>query len=488
MKTLVIFSLSSTFRPRSVIGSLAYDLRTSGDDVTVLEITDFSLVRQDLPPRWFAKLCGHDVYPQALENHFFRHGIKHDSLTSSSTRQTTELPPLVEKEFETALTSELITYFNTEKPNTRGLFARALITTAKRKARGLYWGLLDYLEEAEFDRVIIPNGRVPEQRMAILACQQKGLDVEYYEIGRAKEYSYYLGKTRVHDREGTQSEVGELTKNLTDDETRSLATSWLEKRTTTGLSIHPYNRRWRSSREANSKFDSNRKIAVFFTSSVDEFASYGDAWNQQTWRDQFEAFSELIRAMRIQNVRCILRLHPNLENKSRKYLRQEMRRVKELKTKFPFVEILSHTDRTSSYELLSVADYVFVGRSTLGLEASCMGKSVWTTTPSRYDQIADVRRIFGPADLQDVGILEPWRVDAAGANRFVSYWAIQDIEFKFGEDNWSTWDSMNAPLRIKIGNLLVRNPLTHKIFLLAREIRTLLNRAEGSRLIHRFFD
>jgi hypothetical protein len=256
----------------------------------------------------------------------------------------------------------------------------------------------------------------------------------------------------------------------------------METRTGTGLAIHPYNSGWvELEADSSSRVSGLRPLAVFFSSSVDEFASYGGSWASHQWNDQYEAFEAIIGLLQSQGVRCVLRLHPNLVNKNRHYVDREISRVRLLKQRHSATEILSHTDTTNSYALLKAADYVIVGRSTLGLEASCLGKCVWTTTAARYDDIADVKRIFGAEDVTPHN-LSLWQVNPLGAGRFVSYWVIQDHPFRYGENEWATWDSLRTPLSMKIGSLLVKNSLAHKLHLIRLEYVRQRNRRVGMRL------
>jgi hypothetical protein len=477
MKTLIIFSLSSTYRPRSVITSLAVDEKANGHDVTVLDISDFSYVNQDLPPRWFARLFGQDVYPNSLGKVFEDNGIPMTKLERSHNREDLKLPPDVEAELADAVHSELVTYVHSDKPNLEKWFTSYSAKKIREAAVPIFSALSDFLATNRFERVLIPNGRVPDQRLALIACRQHISQIDFYEIGRAVENSYYLGTQQVHDRAGTQAEVAEVTQHLSDEEVEKLAQNWLANRMGTGLSVHPFNKGWEELPDSAPIEDPN--LAVFFSSSVDEFASYGDSWKQHSWSDQYEAFQAIITQLEAKGVQCVLRIHPNLQNKSKEYVQAEMGRISRLCREHPSLAVLSHTDSTNSYALIQKAKYVIVGRSTLGLEASCLGKSVWVTTATRYDDVADVKKIFGPEDVS-AGSLQPWEVNPAGAWRFVAYWVIQDRPFRFGEDQWATWDSLSAPLMMKIGNLLIPNSIPHRFHLIRLGFRRFLNKKIGS--------
>jgi hypothetical protein len=478
MKTLILFSSASTFRPLSVIASLAADQKCAGHDVTVLDISGFSYVSQDLPPRWFARLCGQDVFPGALERVLATEGI---SLRILSPRaRAARLPDGVAEQFDEGVFSELVTYLRTDSPQMNRWFHRYTERKIRQRAAPLFDSLTALLRESDFERVILPNGRVAHLRLALMACTVSKVPVEYFEIGRALENSYYLGTQQIHDREGTQAEVTTVTAHLSDARVADIAHQWLTTRMTTGLAIHPYNTDWSEAADTPAS-NINEPLAVFFTSSVDEFTSYGGSWQAHTWADQYEAFNAIVRLLHARGVRCVLRVHPNLRNKSREFVQRELRRVEEIAKQHPQLVVLFHTDPTSSYDLLKAADYVIVGRSTLGLEGSCLGKCVWTTTAARYDAIADVRPILRAEDATSEAFAR-WTANPLGAQRFVAYWVLQDHLFRFGENLWATWDSLRPPLPMRIGNLLLKNSWAHRFHLVRLEWVKMLNRARGRQM------
>ena len=478
MKTLILYSQSSTLRPRSVIASLATDQRKMGHDVTVLDISTYSYVNQDLPPRWFARLFGEDVYPSALERVLESQQIPFHRLNSSLCKD--KLPPDVMKQFDDSVFSELVTYFRTNRPNFKNPLTRFTERKIREKSEPIYHSLREFLEESEFEKVMVPNGRDSTTRLSLSACKKTGVEIEYFEIGRALENSYFSGRHQIHDREGTQSEVESVTAHLSDGQIRDIAKTWLSTRMTTGFAIHPYHLNW--TREPDDTIPrSTEPLAVFFTSSVDEFTSYGASWQTHEWADQYEAFSSIMNILEKKGITCVLRIHPNLQNKSLSFVRGELDRVNDLIRIHPKLHVIAHTDPTNSYDLLEHAEYVIVGRSTLGLEGSCLGKCVWTTTAARYDSSADIRPVLRTSDVTEER-LSTWKVNPLGAERFVSYWVEQDSVFTFGEENWATWDSMKSSTAIKIGNLFIKNSLWHKAHLVALEIAKAVNRRRGKKM------
>lgn len=468
MRTLVIYSRSSTQRPRSVLASLCHWLCDHGHQVSVLDISHFSLINQDLPPQWFAGLFNHRVYKGALEEVLANLGVAVKLLVPDY-RNKVPLPASVEAELDDAITSDLVTYVNSDVVDSSRGIARWVKKGIDTRARALYRQLGDYLVSNPFDLVYIPNGRVPEQRMAIEASRAAGLEHRYYEIGRAKPQSFYVGKTQVHDRAKTQDEIPEVLGRISKATIKRMAVQWLTERTRFSSGINVYSAGWRTDHGSEALTGSTASTAVFFSSSVDEFASYGPAWKLDSWSSQYDAFEKIMTVLEAKGVQCVLRIHPNLTNKSRDYFARELREIESLQRAHPKLKVFWHNDPVNSYELVRHSDYVVVGRSTLGLEANLMGKCVWVTTASRYDRIADVKKAWSTDDIND-GNFSLWTVDPTGAQKFVAYWALQDHEFTFGERSWCTWDSFRAPPMLRLGQLFLKNPWRHKLHLMQLEL------------------
>ena len=62
-KIAVVHYLGATMRSRSVVASLLSDLVDDGHEVSLLDISHFSTITQDLPPAWIARALGQKVFP-----------------------------------------------------------------------------------------------------------------------------------------------------------------------------------------------------------------------------------------------------------------------------------------------------------------------------------------------------------------------------------------------------------------------------------------
>ena len=478
MTAVVIYNSGSTQKPFSVASTVAYEARKTDPNVTVLDVENFTYIHQGLPPAWFAKLWGYQVYPQSFRNFLKQIDVGYHLLPKPSRRASgVPLPPEVAEQRDDAIRSDLFTYLRTDRLEDHPFFAPLTARRMRKLSTPLFGELTRYLQAHSVDTVYVPNGRVAHQRLAILAAQAAGCVVRFYEIGRAIPHSAYIGHCQIHDREATQEEARQLEKTLTVEEITDSADQWLLERTTLGSTINPFSKTWRQFEGTvpDTGEKEEKKRAVFFTSSADEFSSYGAKWASQSWPDQFEAFTAIARVLEPQGVALSLRVHPNLVNKSRKYFRREMAGLKNLKNTFPNLTIVTHTQSTSSYALVAESDYVFVGRSTLGLEASLMGKCVWTTTPARYDDVADVRKLHSPAEVTERN-LQLWESAPLGAQTFIAYWASQDYPFVAPDSQWCSWALSSPPFGLPIGNLFLPNALMHTLHLIRLEFVTWIQR------------
>jgi hypothetical protein len=462
-KLCVVHYTGATAKSRSVAASLVADQRESGADVEIIDISQWTTISQDLPPTWVARLLGHRANHRAFGKIVNSLGatIVEPSVPAASHDQVRAEH---RSDVDTAIESELLTYFRVDKlPNTRAV--TSLRSKLHRGAVNTYWALDALWSATPPDAVFIPNGRTSRQKAARKVAEHHGIPVTLYENGRARPNSYYAGSTQPHDRLASQAEVDKLTKKLSRKAILALAEEWLSLRMAPTGGTNTFSGLWKNGAPETS---SDRKTAVFFASSFDEFLAFGPMWTIDSWAHQFEAFERMMSILEKSGVDLVLRLHPNLGSKSRRYFLREMNDVKALAEKHPTLKVYWHNDSVNSYDLVKSADYVIVERSTIGLEASMMGKPVWVTQASQWDLIADIRQVLKPGDITE-GLMTLWSADPYPAQRFAAYWMIQERPLRYSSDSWSSWDPDRPPLRMKAAVLAVRNPWRHKLQLLALE-------------------
>jgi hypothetical protein len=459
----VVHYTGATAKSRSVVASLVADQRDAGASVELIDISTWTTISQDLPPHFVARVLGHEARHQAFAEvvHSLGATIVAPSSPSASPNQVRAEH---RSDVDTAIESELLTYFRADKlPHTR-----AVTSLRAKLARGVlktYWALDALWSAAPPDHVFIPNGRTSRQKAARKVAEHYGIPVTLYENGRARPDSYYAGGTQPHDRIASQAEVDQLTKKLSRKAIEALADEWLSLRMAPSGGTNSFSGLWQAGVPAAR---SDRKTAVFFASSFDEFLAFGPMWTIDSWSHQFEAFDSMMSILERSGVDLVLRLHPNLGTKSRRYFLREVRDIKALAAKHPTLKVYWHNDSVNSYDLVKSADYVIVERSTIGLEANMMGKPVWITQASQWDLIADIRQVLKPGDITEE-LMKLWSADPYPAQKFAAYWMIQERPLRYSWESWSSWNPDRPPFRMKAAVLAVRNPWRHKLQLLALE-------------------
>ena len=465
----VIHYTGATAKSLSVVASVVADLRDAGKEVSVVDLYPTTTIRQGFPPAFLARIFGYTVKKHAFEAAL--RGLGADYYLLPDTDKCPALPQDHAEPLRVAMESELLTYFRLDHiPHTRE--AQTLRTSLESNAIRTYWSLQELWTNCRPDEVLVPNGRTSRQKTARLVAESLGIPVRLYENGRAQRNSYYLGSTQPHDRLASQAEVTSLTSTLSGDEIEQLATSWLESRMSGSEGTNSFSGAWDSLQQENkSNF---QPTAVFFASSFDEFLAFGPMWTIDEWPSQFHAFDMIMTILERRGIDLVLRLHPNLASKSRDYFLREVSEILELQRKHPSLTVHWHNSPVNSYQLVSDANYVIVERSTIGLEASLMGKPVWATQATQWDQVADVRQLLKPSDVSEES-LEPWKSSPEGAKRFVAYWMIQEHPLRYRASDWASWDPDNAPAAMKALQLALPNSWRHKARLISLEWSKLRN-------------
>lgn len=460
----IVHYVGATTQSNSVIASLSKKLRDEGHEVRILEISNLSTVSQQLPPGWIVRLLGHRVHRGALQETLSGLGVT----WVIAQQRTGVLPALPEEDAQSvdqAVDSEMLTYFRRETIPKRARFER-FRKQLERNVLTTYWWLWGLWEEDPPLFVCIPNGRTSRQKAAWRVADRMGVPVRIYEIGRAKPEAYYFGTTQPHDRIGSQAEIATIQNFPGVDETTALAEEWLEARMGSGTGTNDFTSLWET---GGARFPAGSTTAVFFTSSVDELLASGPMWTIDKWSRPLEAFDVIMFLLEKRGINLVMRLHPNLGSKSRHYFRQEVERVNDLSARHPTLKVYWHNSPINSYELVKAADMVFVERSTIGLEASLLGKPVWVTRATQWDLTADIRQMLTLSDITEEA-LTPWEPDARGAQNFVAYWMLQEHEFDYDWTSWATWDPERPPLAIKIARLATQNSWFHRFYLVSAEL------------------
>lgn len=290
----------------------------------------------------------------------------------------------------------------------RGYFRSRFQIPEKARRHLLHGGVI--LQEAldelfrsyKITEVSLPNGRLFLHKIIESKARLHKVPLFYTEIPvfDPKRSSYFLEPFTVHDRI-------KLHKKYSDASTLQL--DFNEEKKWFGLrresqSENPFLKSQKNFSAGLEPSHGLRTIALF-SSSPDEFLGleFGD-WGC-AWTDQYHGFEALLARMP-SNCRFVLRLHPNLTNKSRLEYEHEISRARYLQAKFPKLTIIGPSAGASSYALVRSSELVVVSQSTLGLESVAMGIPTVSVMPTIWDLNLGVVRFHFPESVIDLDTVE----------------------------------------------------------------------------------
>lgn len=346
--------------------------------------------------------------------------IEAKSVPSSKTRPSSQL----RESFELGVRSHCYSLLRTDGiRDTR--YGRFVESKIRKKALESFEKSYSLFSQAEIQRVFIPNFRYSSQKAALLAAIELDLQVRYFEADGPVNLDRYLNHNyAVHDRLSAQMHALELTSNLTETELRNYADRYSRLRFGLSPVENQYSANWSTNSGSSllERLESNkgRKIGIF-TSSVEEMWGLGDDW-QASWESQWEAIEKVMNLPFLSHDSFILRVHPNLGNKERKYFLREIAQIKKLQAKFPSLIVVPHNSDLDTYRLIDVLDLVVVFNSTVGLEATLKMKPVLRLAPTYYDLLVKCPSAEGPDQLSLLSEKSIFTYTGReGAARYIAY-------------------------------------------------------------------
>ena len=238
---------------------------------------------------------------------------------------------------------------------------------------------------SEADVVCIPNGRFAHEVLAAKLAAPKA-QVLWYELPLWGK-DCYLSTASPQDAVALNEKLRELTSSLDSKQIRELSEASLGIRRDPTLGVNKFlteniddiklaRRRIR---------DESPAVAVLFTSSQDEFPQYGrDASLAPEWA-HVEAFRAAVEELLRKGFqRIVIRVHPNIANKSRAEYRREMEAWTGLAKLDSKVELIPPTFKISSYRLVEKAKVVVSWWSSIALEAAALGVASIALSKGRY--------------------------------------------------------------------------------------------------------
>lgn len=276
-------------------------------------------------------------------------------------------------------------------------------------------------------QVYIANERFSAQHASYLGAQRESVQTIFYGVGEScGDRRYSLELFRSHDRVMSQRHALEVTSQLSEADLSKHARNQLDKH----KANNTFDSLWSSSK--NTWKGPRNSLVLFATSSSDETYSLDLNWNEADWSNQYEAFQFIWNKLKGRGLTPVLRVHPNLLNKSPSAAYSELKSIRRFQRENHEVVVVWPASPVSTYDLISYAEIVVVENSTVGLESSALGIPVICTNSSGYDLIADILTVHRREDLAKIDEMS-MLPDPTGAFRMLAYNEITRVHLPRNE-------------------------------------------------------
>lgn len=235
------------------------------------------------------------------------------------------------------------------------------------------------------DLVYLFNSRLSYPRAILRACEIKKINYKIYDRGNNFR-TYNLKEQSFINKKKFQKEYLKKWKKFDKkDIFLNKFDKWFLERKQGDVRSQNH----RSFIDGNSQAyikKNKKRLVTYFSSSQDEFESLSADYKNYFY-SQTDAIYKLIKvAAKLSNIHLVVRLHPNIKNKTNKEKLHWIKLCNNFK-KYKNLEFIMHNENTSSYDLLLKSDIIFSSGSTLGLEAVYYGKPSVLLAPSLYDNL-----------------------------------------------------------------------------------------------------
>lgn len=313
----------------------------------------------------------------------------------------------------------------------------------------VYSATIKYLTINNIERIHVFNGRFLHERAVWDAARSQGIDVMLFETTRSR---YFQRREGFHNRTNNQKVMLDHWNTSTD-----LIPQKLERGAKYFAELRSKSNPFQASVPV--KIPISKPYFVYFSSSDDEAVGFWEEWNESLGQ-QIACVQRLQAIFDTQDqFELIVRLHPNLKNKSNE---QKLSWLGIESTKS--TTIIGPEQQVSSYGLLDNSIGSITFGSTLGLESAFALKPTLLLADSGYD-------LLGVADKADTwdGVSE-WifrghkideqELSARRSNACIRgyFLATGGTDFQYThleEKGWGAWDAVSfAGMKISSNSLI----------------------------------
>jgi len=268
------------------------------------------------------------------------------------------------------------------------------------------------IREIEIEKptgVILLNGRWPDQVAILEAAKSYDLSINIVEAGEPTTNRWFYEEFQTTDyARFDQFLYQKYMMRVDADKWFEYAKKWQTQHSTL-KSVNKHLKIVPTLKENRNR--ERKKYASIFTSSIDEYFSNLE-FDHRGWGSQERAINKVASRLNEEGYEVVVRLHPNLANKSWVDIVTTFERIRKIKA-----EIILPWDEFSSYNLIEESDLVITWGSTIGLEALYLGKRVIYLGPTIYESILSESNLndidLDRFDFNSVPIISDERISAA---------------------------------------------------------------------------
>lgn len=326
--------------------------------------------------------------------------LKRDNLDEIQSIQTgfgsiDELKSLRVESFDIgyAVLSSIVSYVR--NPNILNGRANKWVAPLLQSSLAVYRSVQNYLDEGDYHRAYVFNGRFAITRAFIRACESRRIDFYTHDRGHDHDHYAVFRNATPHDLKYQNREIVTYWKNAENDAARNDKGANFYIKRSRGLDD-----KWfsfvahQTEGQLPRKWDATKENIVIFISSEDEFVAIGDNWRNPLYQNQLDGIIRICKSLAgAQNVNLWLRVHPNLRN----IVNEQTNGINQLDRKN--LGVVAAESKVCTYALLKNASKVITFGSTVGIEA------VYWGIPSILAGISMYRDLGGTYNPTDHNVL-----------------------------------------------------------------------------------
>ena len=264
------------------------------------------------------------------------------------------------------------------------------------------------LKKHQYDAIVLLNGRLSCEYAFKQVAKSKNIDIYYHErfYGTTR---FFFENYMPHDFPMRKKEFIKMKDHLSDQTINSLGEDFF-KRKVKGQGV--YEKSYARGPEnylseelilkINEAKSKHIKILSYYTSSDDEYHVIDKTTNRYPyWKSQIHAISKICDIANELNYYLIVKVHPNLENKSDSEKARWENLANEVKQKGFYW--ISQKDNDSTYSLIKESDAVVTAGSTVGIEAIYLETPSFSIADCYYDTvIKSIKLCKSPNELRSI--------------------------------------------------------------------------------------